>query len=122
MTNLMNLLIAPAYADTPASAATAAVQSGSSPISLTLMFVIFFLFFYFVMWRPQSKRAKEHRDLMSSLAKGDEVVTAGGLLGKISKVTDQYIVLSIGHNAEVMVQRSAITNALPRGTLKSLES
>lgn len=118
MTNLMNLLINPAYADAPAPAAA---QNGGSPISLTIMFVIFFLFFYFAMWRPQNKRAKEHRDLINSLAKGDEVVASGGLLGKVNKVADQYVVLSIGNNVEVMVQKSAITSVLPKGTLKAWE-
>lgn len=123
MTNLMNLVIAPAYADAVAPVGTTAAQNGGSSLSLTIMFIIFFLFFYFVMWRPQNKRAKEHRDLISSLAIGDEVVTSGGLLGKISKVTEQYVVLNLGHhNVEVLAQKSAITSALPKGTLKSLES
>jgi preprotein translocase subunit YajC len=116
MNNLMNLVIAPAYADAPAAAA----QSGS-PISLTLMFVIFFLFFYFVMWRPQNRRAKEQRQLLTSLAKGDEVITSGGLLGKIHKISEQYVALSVHNSTEIVVQKSAIVGALPKGTLKSLE-
>lgn len=117
MSNLMNLLVTPAYADTPAGTPAA----GGSPLSLTLMFVIFFLFFYFVMWRPQSKRAKEHRELMGSLAKGDEVVTSGGMLGKINKLTEQYVSLLVHNSAEIVVQKSAIASVLPKGTLKSLE-
>jgi len=118
MTNLMNLLITPAYAETPA---TAAAQQGGSPISLAMMFGVFFLFFYFVMVRPQSKRAKEHRDLITSLAKGDEVVTSGGVLGKINKITEKYVALGIHDQAEILVQKSAIVSALPKGTLKALE-
>ncbi len=117
MINLINLFISPAYAETAAPA----VQSGGSPFSLTLMFVVFFLFFYFVMWRPQSKRAKEHRDLITALAKGDEVITSGGVLGKIHKISEKYVALLIHNNTEVVVQKSAIVGALPKGTLKSLE-
>lgn len=119
MNSLMNLLITPAYADT--TAAAAAPAAGGSPISLTIMFAVFFLFFYFVMWRPQSKRAKEHRDLISSLVKGDEVITSGGLLGRIHKITEQYVALFVHNNTEIVVQKSAIVGALPKGTLKSLE-
>lgn len=118
MINLVNLLITPAYAE---AASPAAAQNGGSPFSLTIMFVIFFLFFYFVMWRPQSKRAKEHRDLISTLAKGDEVITSGGVLGKIHKISEKYVALLIHNNTEVFVQKSAIVGALPKGTLKSLE-
>lgn len=117
MNNLLNLLLAPAYADS----GSAAAQQGGSPFSLALMFAIFFLFFYFVMWRPQSKRAKEQRDLITSLAKGDEVITSGGVLGKIHKISEQYVALLIHNNTEIMVQKSAIVGALPKGTLKSLE-
>lgn len=116
MNNFMNLLIAPAYADTAAT-----TPAGGSSISLILMFAVFFAFFYFVMWRPQSKRAKEHRDLLSSLAKGDEVITSGGLLGRIHKISGQYVALWVHDNIEIVVQKSAIVGALPKGTLKSLE-
>ena len=120
MNSLVNFLITPAYAD--ASVPVQAAQAGGgSPISLTLMFVVFFVFFYFVMWRPQSKRAAAQRDLLASLAKGDEVITSGGFLGKIHKITDQYIALVIHSNTEIVVQKSAIIGALPKGTLKSLE-
>ena|SRR5690349_13974784 len=118
MNSLLDLVLTPAYAG---GAPTAAAQPGGSPFSLTLMFVIFFLFFYFVMWRPQNKRAKEQRDLVTSLAKGDEVITSGGILGKIQKVTEQYVALAVYNNTEIVVQKSAIVGALPKGTLKSLE-
>lgn len=118
MSNLIDLFIAPAYAEATTSAASAA---GGNPLSMVFMFAIFFLFFYFVMWRPQSKRAKEHRELMGSLTKGDEVVTSGGMLGKISKLTEQYVALAVDGSAEIVVQKSAIVAALPKGTLKSLE-
>jgi len=72
------------------------------------------------MIRPQSKRAKEHRNLIGGLAKGDEVVTAGGILGRISKISDAYITLALTDNVEILVQKSSIVNALPKGTLKTL--
>jgi preprotein translocase subunit YajC len=75
---------------------------------------------YFLMIRPQQKRAKEQKAMMEALAKGDEVVTAGGVLGKISKIADLYITLEISSGAELVVQKSAITLVLPKGTLKAL--
>lgn len=115
LTPIINFFITGAHAATPAGQPD---QSGG--FSLMLMLGVFVLFMYFVMWRPQSKRAKEQRDLISSLNKGDEVVTAGGILGKISKVTDTYVILSLADNVEITVQKSSIVNALPKGTLKSI--
>lgn len=76
--------------------------------------------FYFFLIRPQSKRAKEHRELVSALAKGDEVVTTGGILGKVNKVTDDYVVIEIATNMEIKVQKHAISATLPKGTIKSI--
>lgn len=117
MNSLVNFFITPAYAET-AAAASAPQQGGG--FSLILMLVVLILFMYFVAWRPQNKRAKEHRDLLSSLTKGDEVVTAGGILGKISKISDNYVVLSLSDNVEITLQKSSIVSALPKGTLKSI--
>lgn len=86
-----------------------------------MMFVIFFLFIYFAIWRPQSKRAKQQQALLSSLTKGDEVMTAGGILGRITKLTDNYIGLAIANNIEILVQKSSVVTILPKGTLKSIE-
>lgn len=108
-------MISTAYADT-----VTPVQQGGG-FSFTIMFVIFFLFLYFAIWRPQNKRAKEQQNLLNSLAKGDEVMTAGGLLGRIAKIADQYIVLTIANNVEISMQKSAVVNVLPKGTLKSIE-
>lgn len=105
---------------TSAHAADAAPAPQGSGFSLILMTLVFIFFMYFVMWRPQSKRAKEHRNLISSLATGDEVVTAGGILGKITKVSDNYFVLSLADNVEITIQKGSIVNALPKGTLKSI--
>lgn len=75
---------------------------------------------YFVMIRPQMKRQKELKTMMDALAKGDEVVTAGGILGKIVKVADAYITLEVSTGTEVIIQRSAVTLLLPKGTIKAL--
>lgn len=116
MEQVFSFFVSNAYADT----AGASPQGGG--MSLVMMFAIFFVFAYFAIWRPQSKRAKEQQTLLSSLAKGDEVVTAGGVLGKISKITDQYITLSVGaNNVEIVMQKSSVATILPKGTLKSIE-
>lgn len=113
--NILNFVISPAYADT----ATAAPQSGGG-FSLMLMTGVFILFMYFAVWRPQSKRAKEQRNLLNSLANGDEVITAGGILGKIAKINDNYVRLALSDNIEITIQKNSIAGALPKGTLKSI--
>lgn len=85
-----------------------------SMLPLVLMFVVL----YFVMIRPQMKRQKEHKAMIEALAKGDEVVTAGGLLGKVSKVGDTYIGVELADGMEVQMQRSAVVQVLPKGTIK----
>jgi len=85
-----------------------------SMLPLVLMFVVL----YFVMIRPQMKKQKEHRAMIDAITKGDEVVTAGGLAGKVSKLGDSYLGLEIASNVEVQVQRSAVVQVLPKGTLK----
>jgi len=80
----------------------------------------FGLIFYFIIWRPQSKRAKEHKDLVGNLAKGDEVVTNGGLMGKVAKVEEQYLLLEVADGVELKVQKHAVTAALPKGTIKKI--
>lgn len=115
MEQVFNFLISNAYADPVAQAA--APQGGGS---LMIMLVFFLLFIYFAIWRPQSKRAKEQRDMLSAVAKGDEIVTAGGLLGRITKIADPYIVVSINDNVEITLQKTSIVNVLPKGTLKSI--
>ncbi len=115
LNDFLQFFVSNAYADT---AAAPAQQGGG--LSLIMMTGIFILFMYFVMWRPQSKRVKEHRNLISSLAKGDEVVTAGGILGRVVKISDTYIVLSLADNVEITMQKSSISNVLPKGTLKSI--
>jgi preprotein translocase subunit YajC len=83
-------------------------------LPLVLMFVVL----YFVMIRPQMKRQKEHKALIDALAKGDEVVTAGGMLGKVAKLGESYLHVEVAGGVEVQVQRSAIVQVLPKGTVK----
>ncbi|MES2128058.1 MAG: preprotein translocase subunit YajC [Pseudomonadota bacterium] len=107
--------ISDAYAQTPDAAAGLAGNM-STFLPLILMFVVM----YFLMIRPQQKRAKEQKQMMDALAKGDEVITAGGVLGKVSKVADTYVTIEVAANTDIVVQKSAITTLLPKGTLKSL--
>jgi len=85
-----------------------------------LPIILMFVLLYFLMIRPQMKRAKEHRTMTEALAKGDEIVTAGGLLGKITKVADPYLTVEIAANTEIVVQKTAVQTLLPKGTIKSL--
>ena len=81
----------------------------------------FALIFYFMLFRPQSKRRKEHQALVAGLSKGDEVVSAGGIAGAITKVEDDFVKVSIANNVEIRIQKSSIGASLPKGTLKSLD-
>lgn len=116
MEQIINFFVNPAHADT----ASNVTQAGGST-SFILMFAVFFLFIYFAIWRPQSKRAKEVQTLLSSLAKGDEVITSGGLIGRIAKITDQYITLSVANNVEILMQKTSVMTVLPKGTIKAIE-
>jgi len=112
----MSILMADALAAAPAVGAE--LQQGSS-MSLILMLVVFVAVFYFMLWRPQSKRAKDHRTMVSSLAKGDEVITTGGLLGVITQVGDSYLTLRLADSVEIKLQKQAISAVVPKGTLKA---
>jgi preprotein translocase subunit YajC len=110
------VFISSAFAQTAPAAATGGSMQDSlmSMLPLVLMFVVL----YFVMIRPQMKKQKEHRAMVDALAKGDEVVTAGGLLGRVSKMGDNYIGVEIANGVEIQVQRSAVVQVLPKGTIK----
>jgi preprotein translocase subunit YajC len=84
------------------------------------MFVVLAAVFYFLLIRPQMKQVKEHRKLVESLAKGDEVVAGGGLLGRINEIGDNFLVLEIAKDIEVKVQKQSVTQVMPKGTLKTL--
>jgi len=93
-------------------------QSGMDLFSL-LPLVLMFVLLYFLLIRPQTKRAKEHRNMLQALQKGDEVVTSGGTLGKITRVGEQYVSLEIAPNIEIQAQKSSIQTLLPKGTIKT---
>ena len=118
--SLLSLLIPTVYADAaPAAAITAAPAAHqSSPWGTVIMLVVFFAIFYFLLIRPQSKRAKQQRQLLSSLNKGDEVMTSGGLMGKITDIEDNIISIEIAQNVVIKVQKPSVTATLPKGTLK----
>jgi len=102
-----------------AAAAAAPASQQSDPMTSLLFFGGMILIFYFILIRPQSKRAKEHRELVSQLSKGDEVVTNGGILGKITDVSEQYITVEIAENVQMKFQRAAVSTVLPKGSLKA---
>lgn len=110
------MFISSAFAQTaPAAAGGGDMMSSlASMLPLLLMFVVL----YFVMIRPQMKKQKEHRAMIEALAKGDEVVTAGGLLGRVSKMGDSFIGLELAEGVEVHVQRGSVVQVLPKGTMK----
>lgn len=98
-------------------------QAGGSPEQSFIAFlpmIAIFVIFYFLLIRPQQKRAKEQKAMIEALAKGDEVVSAGGILGKVSKLNENYVTLDVGNGMELNVQRSAIATLLPKGTIKAI--
>ena len=111
------MFISEAFAQA-APAATSAAQSPFGGLTGMLPIVLMFVVLYFVMIRPQMKRQKEHRAMVEALAKGDEVATAGGLLGKVTRLGDAYLGVEIAPGTEVTLQRSAVVQVLPKGTIK----
>jgi preprotein translocase subunit YajC len=107
------VIISPAYAQ--------AAAGGDSGFLGFLPIILMFALLYFLMIRPQMKRAKEQKAMIESLQKGDEVVAAGGLVGRITKINDQYVTLEIAPNIEVVLQRSAVQVPLPKGTIKNIQ-
>ena len=106
------MFISPAYAQ-------AATGSTESTLMGLLPLVLMFVVLYFVMIRPQLKRQKEHKAMVEALAKGDEVVTAGGFLGKVTKIGETYVGVELADGVEVQMQRSAVVQVLPKGTIKN---
>ena len=110
------MFISNAYAQTTTAADPGLMGSLTTFAPLIIMFVVM----YFLMIRPQQKRQKEMKAMMDALAKGDEVVTAGGILGRVVKVADAYVTLEVAAGTEMVVQKNAVTTLLPKGTLKAL--
>ena len=107
-----------------AQTAPAAAGGPESMLTSVGFMVLIFVVFYFLMIRPQTKRQKEHKTMVESLGKGDEVLTAGGMIGKITDISDQYMTVQVGSidgkPVEVSMQRSAVQTLLPKGTMKSI--
>ena len=108
------MIISTAYAQAPTGGADGGLMTF---LPIILMFVLL----YFLMIRPQMKRAKEQKAMIEALQKGDEVIAAGGLLGRITKLSDQYATIEIAPNTEIVVQRGAVQSALPKGTIKAIQ-
>lgn len=106
------MFISSAYAQAAGAADTQSQLMGMLP--LVLMFVVL----YFVMIRPQMKKAKEHKTMVEALAKGDEVIMGGGMLGKIAKLGETYLSVEVANGVEVQIQRAAVIQVLPKGTIK----
>jgi preprotein translocase subunit YajC len=102
------------------SDALAAAPTESGPLMSFLPLVLIFVVFYFLLIRPQTKRAKEHKKMVAELAKGDEVVTNGGLLGRITGIGENFVQIKVADNVEVKVQKQAVANLMPKGTSKEL--
>ena len=105
----MGLLIDNAWAQAPAD--------GGGTWMTMLPLVLIFVVFYFLLIRPQSKRQKKHREMVSNLATGDEVVTAGGVLGKVTGVKEQFLTIEVAKGVELTVQRHTISSVMPKGTV-----
>lgn len=108
----------------PAAQAAATAPASGQPADGSLfsigMIVVMFVIFYFFLIRPQSKRAKEHKKLLTELSRGDEVVTSGGILGKVVKVVDDFVVVEIANEMQIKLQKNSVTATLPKGTLKNI--
>ena len=108
------MLISPAYAQ------AAGASSQGDLLTTMLPMIAIFVVFYFLLIRPQQKKAKEQRTMLSALEKGNEVVTAGGIVGRITRISDQYITVEVAPGTEITLQRQAVAQLLPKGTMKSL--
>lgn len=101
------------------NAYAASTSTGNDLMSFLPLIIIFVLFFFMII-RPQMKAAKVQRDMIAALQKGDEVVTSGGIVGKVTKVTDTFVTVEIAANTEIVVQKQAVQSALPKGTIKNI--
>ena len=108
----MNFFISDALAAGP--------ESAGDPLTSFLPLIVIFIVFYFLLIRPQTKKAKEHKKMVEAIAKGDEVVTNGGLLGRVVKVGDNFVELELAEGIIVKLQRQAVGNLMPKGTIKGL--
>lgn len=94
--------------------------AGGGGLEFLIMIGVFFALMYFMIIRPQSKRAKEHKSMLESLSKGNEIVTNGGLLGKVREIGDNFIQIEVAEGVEVKVQKQSVATVMPKGTMKNL--
>jgi len=106
------------FPSSPVIAQAAAAQPAGGGMSMIIMMVVLFGLMYFMMIRPQMKRQKEHKSMIDALAKGDEVVTSGGVLGRVTKLGESFVGVEISNGVEVQVQRSSVVQVVPKGTFK----
>ncbi|MBU3021788.1 preprotein translocase subunit YajC [Aestuariibacter sp. A3R04] len=111
----MSLFISSAYAQTEG-------QPAGGGFEMLIMLGVFGLIFYFLLYRPQAKRVKEHKNLVSSLSKGDEILTQGGLVGRITKVSEEkdFIEIALNDDTHIVIQKTSVSAVLPKGTMKSI--
>jgi preprotein translocase subunit YajC len=109
----MNGLISPAYAQVPGMA------QGGGQLAPLLMMVVFIVIFYFLLIRPQQKKAKEQQAMIAKLAPGDEVITTGGVLGRVTEVGDAFLTVEVADGVRIKVQKFQVVSLVPKGTLKS---
>lgn len=107
------MIISPAYAQ-------AGPGGSDGGISTIIMFVVMGMFMYFLIFRPQAKKQKQHREMVDALQKGDEVIAAGGLVGKVTEVNDTYITMEVAAGTEIRAQKFSVQTLLPKGTMKSI--
>jgi len=108
------MMISPVWAQGAGGAAGGGYES-------LILIVLMFGVLYFLMIRPQMKRAKEHKTMIEALQKGDEVVAAGGILGRVTRINENYVTLEVSSNVEIQIQRSAVQLVLPKGTIKNIQ-
>jgi len=117
-TRIHNVFISEAFAQTAPAAATGGAESMFGSMAQLLPLVLMFVVLYFIMIRPQMKKQKEHKAMVEAIAKGDEVIIGGGLLGRVAKLGESFLHVEVANGVEVQVQRAAVVQVLPKGTFK----
>ncbi|MCW8825846.1 MAG: preprotein translocase subunit YajC [Gammaproteobacteria bacterium] len=112
----MSFFISDAFAE-----GAAAAQQQPGMLEALLPFIVLFIVFYFLLIRPQQKRAKEHKAMTEGLQKGEEVITTGGILGKVTSVDDEYVKVELNEGVEILMQRQAVASVLPKGSIKNIK-
>ena len=115
--NFISSFFSTAHASTAATTTTTTAAHHSSPYSTIIMLVVFFVIFYFLLIRPQSKRAKQQRELLASIGQGDEVITSGGMMGKVTAIEESIVSLEIANGVVIKIQKGSISGTMPKGSI-----